>query len=524
MRTAHASDVRLAELIAALSLATDLGLGQPMEHVLRSCRIALRLAEEVGCDEDERAVTYYVALLAWICCHADAYEQAAWFGDDIVLRAGTYDVDMAGLPALMFMLRHAGAGSAPLRRLRTAGALVASGGKQIEQWDMTHCTLAGLFALRLGLGPEVRDPLLQVFERWDGRGAPQGLAREQLGLPVRLVHLAEIVEVFHRRGGVAAAVAVARDRRGTQFDPALVESFTANASRLLGGLDDGSSWDAVIAAEPGLRPRLLGDQLDGALEAMADFADLKSPHTAGHSRGVAALAAEAARTLGLPAAEVTDLRRAGLVHDLGRMGVSNTIWDKPGPLSAAELERVRLHPYLTERILAASPGLAAIGATAALHHERLDGSGYPRGLSASALGQGARVLAAADAYHAMTEPRARRPALSSEEAATQLRDEVRVGRLDGEAVNAVLRAAGHRVRGRREWPAGLTAREAEVLGLLARGHSNKEIAGRLFLSPKTVGNHVEHIYAKIGVSSRAAATLFATQHGLVGAFEPVQAK
>ena len=522
MRGVNVSEVRLAELIAALSLATDLGLGQPMEHVLRSCRISLRVADDLGLDEDERAVTYYVGLLAWVCCHADAYEQAAWFGDDIALRARTYEVDMAGLPLITFLLRHVGAGSPPLRRLRTAGALVASGWREIQQWDMTHCTLAGVFAQRLGLGEDVRAPLLQVFERWDGKGVPEGLQGVQIALPVRLVQLAEMVEVFHRRGGVAAAVDVARDRRGTQFDPDLVDCFCRSATDLLDGLDDGSSWHAVIEAEPGLRPPLRDPELDAALEAMADFTDLKSPYTAGHSRGVAALAAEAARRYGLPELEVTELRRAGLVHDLGRLGVSNAIWDKAEPLTPAELERVRLHPYLTERILAASPGLASITATAAMHHERLDGSGYHRGLAASALTPPAHILAAADAYHAMSEPRAHRPARSSDEAAAELRAEVRAGRLDGEAVNAVLRAAGHRVRGRREWPAGLTAREAEVLALLARGHSNKDIARQLYLTPKTVANHVEHVYKKIDVRSRAGATLFAIQHGLVGGFEPAE--
>jgi HD-GYP domain-containing protein (c-di-GMP phosphodiesterase class II) len=513
-------DVRLAELVAVLSLATDLGLGQPMEHVLRSCRISLRLGEELGLGEDERAVTYYVALLAWVCCHADSFEQAAWFGDDIVLRSRTYDVDMAGVSLLTFLLRQAGSGSGPLHRLRTAGALLAGGGKQIEQWDMTHCTLAGVFALRLGLGAAVRDPLLQVFERWDGKGAPHGLRGEQIALAVRLVHLGEIVEVFHRRGGVAAAVEVATDRSGTQFDPLLVECFSSKAASLLEGLDDGSSWDAVIAAEPGLHPGLDGPRLEAALEAMADYADLKSPHTAAHSKGVAALAAEAGRRLELPDAEVAALRRAGLVHDLGRMGVSNAIWDKPGPLSPAELERVGLHPYFTERILAASPGLATVGAMAALHHERLDGSGYPRGSTAASLGICARVLGAADVYHTMTEPRAHRPARTPDEAAAELRREARAGRLDGEAVNAVLHSAGHRVRTRREWPAGLTAREAEVLTLLARGHANKAIARRLQVAPKTVANHVEHIYSKLEVSSRAAATLYAAQHGLLGGFEP----
>jgi DNA-binding CsgD family transcriptional regulator len=204
-----------------------------------------------------------------------------------------------------------------------------------------------------------------------------------------------------------------------------------------------------------------------------------------------------------------------LVQDLGRLGVPNQIWDKPGPLSQAELERVRLHPYLSDRMLAFSPALAPLGAIAVLHHERLDGSGYPRGLAGDAISLSGRLLGAADAYHAMTQPRAHREALTPREAAAQLRVDVKAGRLDGQVVDAVLRAAGHRVRRQREWPAGLTAREVEVLRLVARGLSNKQIATALGITPKTASSHVEHIYRKIDAANRAQASIFAMRHGLM---------
>ena len=257
------------------------------------------------------------------------------------------------------------------------------------------------------------------------------------------------------------------------------------------------------------------ERFDDALEAIGEFADLKSPWTIGHSRGVADLAAEAARGSGLPSGDVVAIRRAGAVHDLGRLGVSNAVWDKRGALTRSELERVRLHPYLSERMLAFSPALAPLGAIAVQHHERLDGSGYPRGVSGDAITPMGRILAAADCYHAMTEMRPHRPARSPEEAAAEVRAEVAAGRLDGEAVDAVLRAAGHRVRRQREWPAGLTSREVEVLRLLARGFSNKEIAEQLTITPKTAGSHIEHIYMKIDASNRAQASLFAMRHGLM---------
>jgi HD-GYP domain-containing protein (c-di-GMP phosphodiesterase class II) len=514
--------VSLAELIAALSLGTDLGLGQPMEHVLRECVLALRLGELFNLNESERSVVYYVALLAWVGCQADAYEQARWFGDDISARADVYASDPIGMNNARFVMRHLGAGEPPVRRVRIALEFLVSGREAMESMRGTHCLIAGELARRLGLGEAVREALLQAFERWDGKGHPGLLAGAAISQPVRLVQLADVVEVFHRQGGVDGALAVARERSGTQFDPAVVECFCDCARELLAPLADATSWDAVIGAQPGLRRTLSHAELDGALEAIADFADLKSPYTMGHSRAVADLAAEAGRSCGLPEEDVRTLRRAGLVHDLGRLGVSNAIWDKRGALTAVERERVRLHPYLTERILSASGVLARLGELAGQHHERLDGSGYPRGLRANALSPSARILAAADVYQAMGETRPHRAARSASAAAAELRAEARDGRLDGEAVEAVLAAAGHDVTRRTVRPAGLTPREVEILRLLALGLLNKQIARRLEITPKTVGNHIQHIYSKIGVSSRAAAGLFATEHGLLAVAEDVR--
>jgi HD-GYP domain-containing protein (c-di-GMP phosphodiesterase class II) len=283
----------------------------------------------------------------------------------------------------------------------------------------------------------------------------------------------------------------------------------------LGGLDAVAAWEGVIGAEPALAVVLSGQRFDEALGAVADFVDLKSPYTLGHARGVAELAGGAAELLGLSSAEARALRRAALVQGFGRLGVSNSIWDKPGPLGAGEWERVRMHPYLTERMLSQSAALAPLGVIAAQHRERLDGSGYPRGLSGGAISRPGRILGVADAYQSMREPRPYRPARTAAEAAAELRVEVRAGRLDGDAADAVLAVAGHRVPRRRQGPAGLTAREVEVLRLLARGLSNRQIGQRLVITPKTAGNHVERIYAKIDASNRAAAGLFAVQHGLL---------
>jgi DNA-binding CsgD family transcriptional regulator len=330
-----------------------------------------------------------------------------------------------------------------------------------------------------------------------------------------LSQIAEFVEVAHRIGGTGAATDLAQDRAGTQFDPLLAAVLCANAESIFDGLDSGQTWDAVIEAEPALGVWLSQSEFDTALLAIADFVDLKSPFTLGHARAVSALAADAGAKLGLGDDEVAMLRRAGLVHVLGRLGVSNAIWDKKGPLGAGEWERVRMCPYLTERMLCQSAALAPLGAIAVQHRERLDGSGYPRGLSGGAISVPARLLGSADAYQSMCEPRPHREPLTPEVAAKELRAEVRAGRMDGDVVEAVLGAAGHRMARRREGPAGLTAREVDVLRLLSRGLSNKEIAARLIISPKTARNHIEHIYSKIGASNRAGASLFAVQQGLL---------
>jgi HD-GYP domain-containing protein (c-di-GMP phosphodiesterase class II) len=508
--------VRLAELLGVLSLATDLGMGQPMEHMLRQCLIALRLSERMGLDESDRDVVYYTSLLAWVGCNVDSYEQAKWFGDEFALKADARLVDFSGpAPAMQFVFGHLGSGKPGLERLRLAMAFLAGGHRDGDVMLDNHWRAADDLMAGLGLPQPVRDSVQQTYARWDGNGLPPGLGGENILITSRLVNLADVVEIYHRLAGVEAAISVASRRAGTQFDPAVVDAFSADGPALFAELDGVNCWDAVMAARPASNIGIGDDELDRVLDTIADFADVKSPYTIGHSRGVAAVAEDAARACALSLAEVKTIRRAAVIQDLGRLGVSNSVWDKPGPLSQAERERVRLHPYFTERMLASSTTLAPLAEVAAQHHERLDGSGYPRGLAANGLGTAARLLAAADTYQALLEPRPHRPARAPEESAVELRAEVRAGRLDGDAVEAVLGAAGHRVAARREWPAGLTSREVDVLRLLARGLSSKQIAERLVITPKTASNHIEHIYSKLGVRNRALASLFAAKHGLI---------
>jgi HD-GYP domain-containing protein (c-di-GMP phosphodiesterase class II) len=514
--------VRLAELVAALSLGVDLGFGQPMEHVLRQSLIALRIAERVGLGDPGRVTVYYTALLVNVGCHTDAHEQAKWFGDDIALKSTKYDHGLRSARGAIATFRRLGSGHPLVRRFRIGVEFAMGGHRDFDRMVEHHAAIAGAFAEQLTLTGEVREAVGAAYEQWDGKGWPGVLRGEDVPAAARIAQLAEFVEVAYRVGGVAEARAVARRQRGRQFDPGLCDLIVDEADLILSGLDEVGTWQAVIGAEPALMVTLSGEEIDAALEAVADFIDLKSPYLLGHTGALAALAGSAAVELGMSADDARTVRRAALVSGFGRLGVSNAIWDKPGPLGPGEWERVRMHPYLTERMLHDSTALAPLGAIAAQIRERLDGSGYPRGLSATDITRPARVLAAADAYQAMREPRAHRPARSSDEAAAELRAEVTAGRLDSDAVHAVLAVAGHRVPRRREGPAGLTAREIDVLRLAARGMTNKDVAAVLVISPKTVANHIERIYAKIGASNRAMASLFAIKHGLLPEEEPMR--
>jgi HD-GYP domain-containing protein (c-di-GMP phosphodiesterase class II) len=300
------------------------------------------------------------------------------------------------------------------------------------------------------------------------------------------------------------------------FDPEICAGFLVRGDELLSAIDKEDPLPAVLEAEPKPVSLVSTERLDDCARAFADMIDLKTPFTHGHSVGVAELAAAAGKGFGLDDEEVTSLWRAGMLHDLGRVAVPDGIWEKRGPLSEGEWEQVRLHTYHSERILSRADALSAAGRIAGMHHERLDGSGYHRQSTGSALPMTARILAVADSYQAMTQTRPHRPALPHEVAASELESAVEAGELDAEAVRAVIEASGHESRRLvSQRPAGLSEREVEVLRLLAAGLSNREIANKLFISRRTAESHVQHIYTKIGFSTRAGAAMFAMQHDLI---------
>lgn len=396
-----------------------------------------------------------------------------------------------------------------------ATAFLVTARSQVATLIQSHCSSAGVLSDRMGLDGQVGKALAYVFERWDGRGLPNGTRGEDIPVEIHIAHVADVVEVHLRTGGLEYAKNVLRSRCGSQFSPAVAAVFDRDAASIVDGLLEMDVWAVALAQAPDRDRTLTDEESDELLEAMADFVDLKSPFTLGHSRGVANLVAGAARCLGMSPSDIKHLYRAGLVHSLGKMGVSNQIWEKKGPLTTAEWERVRMYPDLTGRILSRVNGLESVVSVAMKHRERIDGSGFPRGIAGAELTTQDRLLATAEAYQRLLEPRAHRPALDPRGAADQLREEARAGRLDAKSAAAVLAAAGQRVSRRTPWPAGLTDREVEILRLVAQGRSNREIAAELFIAEKTARNHVERIYAKLGVNNRTQASLAAIDRGLM---------
>lgn len=517
--TAQNSGVRLAELMAALSIATDLGMGQPMEYAMTSCIVAVRLGEAAGLTEDELRDVYYEALLRYIGCNADTYWLASLVGDELAFRSEFATVDGGDSVRVMTMalryLRDAHAGSGLLKMVQAIIQGLAQMPQVTSSFFPGHCEVAARLATRLGFPTSFVRAAGQLYARWDGKGTPT-LKGEEIVPAFLVAALAQDVVIFFRLGGVEAATKMARERSGGAHAPHLVEIFCRNAQTILAGLDEEPVWSNVLAIEPG-RQRILSEaEFDNDCLALADFSDIKSPYFLNHSLRVAEVAGATAERCGLPASDVTLIRRAALLHDLGKVGISAGLWGKTGALNDREWEKVRLHPYYTERVLARPATLAQIGALAALHHERLDGSGYHRNLNAAMLTPAARILATANHFCALTEDRPHRPACTPEMAADDLKHQVKGGRLDGEIVNALLATTGQRTTStRKEVVAGLSEREVEVLRLLAHGRTMKQVAEHLIISYKTVDRHVQNIYTKIGVSTRAGATLFVMEHRLL---------
>jgi HD-GYP domain-containing protein (c-di-GMP phosphodiesterase class II) len=507
----------LADLLAGLSLVADLGMGLEPGQAGRATVVAMGLARVV--DAPQPSDVYYTALLQHVGCTAYAHEASALLGgNEIAVKRAAVLTDF-GDPrdVARTYLPHLAPAASVASRLRVAGTAAVRARQIVRAYSLANCEVAARTARRVGLGPGVQAGLTDIYEQWDGRGGPRGVGGEAVAQAARIAQVAATAALFHRVGGAEAAIDAVRRRAGKALDPALTEVVVRQGREILGVLDLADPLEAAVGMEPEPRVRVSEAGLDEVCRAFGEAVDLKTPLHHGHASGVAELAAAAGERAGLDASEVAGLRRAALVHDLGRAAVPNGIWERAGPLRWSDQERVRLHAYHSERVLARCGPLAPLAPLAGMHHERLDGSGYHRQATAAALGLPARVLAAADAFQAMTQTRAHRPARSPDEAAEVLAGEARARRLDADAARALLEAAGASAAAiGRSRPCGLTERQVEVLRLVAQGLSNRRIAERLVISPRTAEHHVQDVYARIGVSSRAAAALFAMEHDLLG--------
>lgn len=522
-RPIHAApSVTMGQLLCALAYASDLAFGLQLEDSLRSCYVAVRVADALGLSEEERAATYYAALLKDAGCTSWTTELAsAWRTDEIAARRDLIIFsDYTNLRAYTRWMRQFVARDRLLveRLWRYVGVLTTTR-TLIAGAFATTTTVAQRIARRLGMPEGVQDGVFSAFEQWNGRGAPQGLRGEQIPRVARIVLPTFFLVPFHRVSGREAAVQVAQTLRGQAFDPAVADAFLQLTS-------DGSFWAdlessdiqrTILTMEPAAAlPPMTEERIDNFALAVADFIDLKSRYIAAHSRRVGDVAEQLALLLGCAEPAVTQIRRAALMHDLGLVAVPSYSLEQPwSALSAAEQDAVRLYPYHGERILKRVPALTPLAEMVGTHQERLDGSGYYRGLTGSNISLGARIIAVADRLDTLTHDAPGRPACSIADALHQLEREP----LDPAIVAAVRRRLGQRSGSatppRPDHPAGLTAREVEILRLAARGNTRREIGRRLAISENTVRHHLEHIYNKTGASNRVSATLFAMEHDLL---------
>jgi len=498
-----------------MCLATDLGMGFPFEHGLHATLVTMRLCKALDVDQETLSRTYYACLLMYVGCTVDEEQRSEIFGGSMTghhthRQFGSRVESLAGV---VRALPSPGAGLARRGWQVVTGLPRAS--RFVDEHVAALCEVAGMLAERLGMPDSVYGLFPLLTERWDGKSILERASGDAIPLPLRIIQVGRDATYQRLIGDDPYVKSVIQSRSGKAFDPDVAGVFVDNADEILGPTEPPATvWEDVLAAEPKPRLTLEGPAIDRALKAMGAFADLVSPYLSGHSSGVAELAASAAERHGFTDTEVATIRRAGFVHDVGRTAVSSRIWNKPGPLTADEREQARLHPYHTERVLARSSFLSGVASVAMAHHERPDGSGYHRGLDMSALSPAARLLATADAFRSKVEARPYREALSPEEATEILVEKAKEGGFDPVMVGAIAGASGQAPPAMKR-PGGLTEREVEVVGLLARGLQTKQIARQLEISPKTADRHIQSAYRKMEVSSRAAATLFATENGLV---------
>ena len=402
--------LRLSEVIGALSYALDLTEGQPPGHSLRCGWIGMAIGAHLGLGPAERADLLYTLLLKDTGCSSNAARLWQLYGgDERAVKQDFKTVDAQSMAQVAhFVLRHAGPGEALSQRIGRVLTLVRHGQDLATELIAARCERGADIARRLGFNDRVAAGIHSLDEHWNGRGRPDGLRGAAIPLGARIALLAQVIDVFHAAGGPEAAREEAAKRAGTWFDPALVAVFeeASRADAFWTGLDDDALALRVAALEPApLAIAVDDDRLEAITAAFADVVDAKSPYTAGHSRRVAEYADGIAAQLSLAPARRLELRRAALLHDIGKLGVSNGILDKPGKLDESEWAQVRRHPALSEEILSRVSVFRPLAAITGAHHERLDGRGYPNGIEAGQIGLETRIITACDIFDAITAER-----------------------------------------------------------------------------------------------------------------------
>jgi HD-GYP domain-containing protein (c-di-GMP phosphodiesterase class II) len=516
-------NARLSELLGVFAVAGDLGRGQQVGHVFRSCVIAMSVARHMALPPAQQKDVYFTCLLMHSGCTAGAAQIATFLmADELSAQRDICLCDPDSVAQVMgWLWRHNRPGSALPARLWRFVQAVTQAEQSLAEVETGCSDVGARIAERLGLSQGTRDSLYHICERWNGKG-PHKLKAGAVPLPARIVNTSMIAEVFYSSSGAEAARAAVRRRSGKSLDPAVADAFLAvsQSPELTSALQQADGWSDVCALEPGDSRVMVPDsEYDTFFLALADFSDLKLPHAPGHSRAVAALAERVARRAGMSETDVTLARRAALVHTLGHVAVPAILLEADRPLTAAETEKVRLHPYFTERLLSHAPSVSEAGRVAAMHHERPDGAGYPHGLKGSQMPDAAKALAVADAFQEMVEgghgraPLPQSGALQAIQAGAGAQFDEKCARALAEEFGA--RPAAASPPPRQDWPASLTTREVEVLRLVARGNTVGEAAKQLVISESTARHHLEHIYTKIGVSSRAGAVVFAVENRLL---------
>jgi HD-GYP domain-containing protein (c-di-GMP phosphodiesterase class II) len=517
--------IRRADFMMFLAYASDLATGHSSDFALRACVLAMRIAELVGCSEQVRRNAYHQSMLRYVGCNADTHVLSATFGDEIALRRDLVGMDMGDRAQLgsvfikAFTSHYAELAPAALEQAIKDG--LAQAAAVSRQVLTAHCEVAQRIGERLGLSEDIRQNLGQLYERWDGKGLPQGRKGDDVLPAVRLVTLAQDAIALSDGHGIDEMARVVASRGDGPYEAELARAVSEHASALMAGIGVTVDREEILRLEPKPSAMLNEAECEEAFLAIADMIDMRMPFTLGHSRAVADLAEAAGQKLGMPASDIRALRWSGHVHDIGELVVPVSTWMRKGPLSARERDAAHLHAYHGERALAAfGRDGEPMAALVLCHHERLDGSGYHRKVGGSNLSLAARVLAAAEAFQTAREERPHRKASSAEAAASKLRTDVRAGSLCPSAAEAVLSVAGQPSRRPPPRPlSGMTPREIEVLRLVASGLTVKETAQKLDISPKTADHHIQSFYGKFGVTTRAGAALYAIERGVLTAGE-----